>query len=67
MSCLNCVSAHRRGRFWFCNRCGAVMRLRLEPAPVIPLGRRSTGELADLPDADVLDLDQARRTKHMRR
>ena len=37
MSCLNCVSAHRRGRFWFCNRCGHLMSLRPVRAHGIPL------------------------------
>ena len=44
MSCLNCVSAHRRGRFWFCNRCGHLMSLRPVRAHGIPLAsHRSTG------------------------
>jgi hypothetical protein len=99
MSCLNCVSAHRRGRFWFCNRCGHLMHLRPEPAQVIPLVRRPAEapdrrrppwgplrdavtshpsaraatlrlpagpEPADLTDAVVVDLDEARRAKHVR-
>jgi hypothetical protein len=32
MSCLYCVAAHQRGRFWFCNRCGSLMLLRPSPA-----------------------------------
>jgi hypothetical protein len=93
MSCLNCVSAHRRGRFWFCNRCGTLMHLRPEPAQVRPeatdrrrpprgslrssfaahpsaraaaLRRRACPEPADVPDAVVLDLDEARRARRAR-
>jgi hypothetical protein len=40
MSCLNCVSAHRRGRLWFCNRCGSLMQLRPVSARVLPPARR---------------------------
>ena len=27
MPCTYCLTAHRRGRFWFCNRCGKPMLL----------------------------------------
>ena len=40
MSCLYCVSAHRHGRFWFCNRCGKLMFLRPLPAQEIPTAPR---------------------------
>jgi hypothetical protein len=32
MSCMYCLTAHRRGRFWFCNRCGRLMLLCPTPA-----------------------------------
>jgi len=32
MPCLYCLTAHPRGRFWFCNRCGQLMRLCPVPA-----------------------------------
>jgi hypothetical protein len=32
MPCLYCLTAHPRGRFWFCNRCGQLMLLCPVPA-----------------------------------
>ena len=32
MPCTYCLTAHRRGRFWFCNRCGKLMLLCPVPA-----------------------------------
>ena len=29
MTCTYCVTAHQRGRFWFCNRCGGLVASRV--------------------------------------
>ena len=43
MPCLYCLTAHPRGRFWFCNRCGQLMLLCPVPAqevcPSVPDGQ----------------------------
>ncbi len=48
MACLYCVAAYQRGRFWFCNRCGALMLLRpsaaLGVSPAQPPPDRGAGQ-----------------------
>lgn len=40
MSCLSCVTAHRRGALWFCNRCGKPVLVQPVTAQgVSPRGR----------------------------
>ena len=64
MSCLNCVSAHRRGRFWFCNRCGREMSLRQEPALAVAYAQQAPSRPEpEMPQAVVLDFEAARRVR----
>jgi hypothetical protein len=64
VSCLSCVSAHQRGRFWFCNRCGRQLSLRPVPALAVAHAQGTPSRPGtEVPDAVVLDFEAARRVR----
>jgi hypothetical protein len=61
MSCLYCLTAHQRGRFWVCKRCGDVMFACPAPGDAQPYAlqrrpivyrRNAEGQAPDEQDRD---------------